>query len=553
MSIVSNAQTNNAKYVSLIPENGTQFNPNQKIVFNLDPSLGWIKGRDSYLVFDVLNNSTTPLRLALGKAGGSSLINQVNIYSKTTGILLETLNNYNQWVHTEAQYTTDDQQNLVDIEGFPKPFESQIALDAEGTANLHGDIGIYNIAQSLSIPENNTFSPIDDDGNLVRTSMRVCVPLRTGIFRWWDKEKLVPILQLGGLRIELVLENTFNALSIPKTDTVGMGTIFGITPNSVVGLGLGCDTIVATSTTITFATSTVNANMGIMECGLCVGGKITVSGTVNGAVSNITKTITAMSEVITAGAKALTLTVDSAMDGTHDMTQGTIKLEDTNSANYRVTNCEMRVLQEMPPDTKMANMDYTYTTYDVFNDVIPQTALRHNQDITSVASKAKALFTLYENPQHIGSNVFLDSNSYYTGISPANGGINMNEIVYFINNKLYPLRPYNPSPTADKIINQNEVVKGFSAINKAVRSLGNTLGPSMDIYTNRYLHARELARGYNNVFSLQNAEPQIRIGFSGARGKNYKDDQLSNLNMRTYVFSKKVIQIDGDSGLTVIH
>ena len=57
MSIVSNAQTSNAKYVSLIPENGTQFNPNQKVVFNLDPSLGWIKGRDSYLVFDVLNTS----------------------------------------------------------------------------------------------------------------------------------------------------------------------------------------------------------------------------------------------------------------------------------------------------------------------------------------------------------------------------------------------------------------------------------------------------------------------------------------------------------------
>ena len=46
--ITQNSQTNNAKYVSIIPENGTEFSPAQKIIFNLDPSLGWIKGRDSY-------------------------------------------------------------------------------------------------------------------------------------------------------------------------------------------------------------------------------------------------------------------------------------------------------------------------------------------------------------------------------------------------------------------------------------------------------------------------------------------------------------------------
>tara|TARA_R110002012_G_scaffold11698_4_gene52416 strand:- start:2743 stop:4407 length:1665 start_codon:yes stop_codon:yes gene_type:complete len=554
MSIVSNAQTNNAKYVSLIPENGTQFNPNQKVVFNLDPSLGWIKGRDSYLVFDVLNTSSDPLRLSLGKAGGSSLINQINIYSKQTGILLESLNNYNQWVHTEAQYTTDDQQNLVDIEGFPKPFESQLAVNSAGGANINNEVGLYNLANSYKETENNTFSPIDNNGNLVRTSMRVCVPLRTGIFRWWDAEKLVPILQLGGLRIELILEQTHNALSLPKSDTRVGGTIYGISPNSVQNVGLSADTIANTATTITFATSNFSADMGIKECGMCVGSKITITGTVNGATNTaVNKTITAMAEVITGEAKALTLTIDSAVDATHAMTVPFITLQNTDNANYKITNCEMRVLQEMPPDTKMANMDYVFTTYDVFNDVIAQTALRHNQDITSVASKAKALFTLYEDPAKTGANSFLDVNNYYTGVSAGNTGIKMNEVVYFINNKLYPLRPYNPNHLKDKVINQNEVVKAFGAINKGVRSLGNTLGASLDIYSNRYLHARELARGYNNVFDLQNAEPQIRVGFSGARGTDYKGTQYTNLNMRTFVFSKKIIKIDGDSGLTVVH
>ena len=497
---------------------------------------------------------SVPLRLQLGKAGGSSLVNQVNIYSKTTGILLESLNNYNQWVHTEAQYTTDDQQNLIDIEGFPKPFESQMGLDTTGAGDVNGELGLWNITNTYRDVENNTLSPIDNDGNLVRTSQRVCVPLRTGIFRWWDAEKLVPILQLGGLKIELILEQNHNALSIPKADTTNGGTAFGITPNSINGVGLNADTIANTATSITFATSTTNADMGIKECGLCVGSTITITGTVNGAANTaVDKTITAMAEVITAGAKALTLTINTAVDATHAMTVPKITLTDISSASYKITNCEMRVLQEMPPDDKMKNMDYVFTTYDVFNDVIPQTALRHNQDITSVASKAKAIFTLYEDPAKTGSNLKLDINNYYTGISPGNTGINMNEVVYFINNKLYPLRPYNPAPTKDKVINQNEVVKAFGAINKGVRSLGNTLGASLDIYSNRYLHARELARGYNNVFDLQNAEPQIRVGFSGARGTDFKGVQYTNLNMRTYVFSKKIIQIDGDSGLTVVH
>ncbi len=552
MSIVSNTQTNNAKYVSLIPENGTQFNPLQKVVFNLDPTLGWIKGRDSYLVFDVLNNSSEELRLSLGKAGGSSLIKQINIYSKQTGILLESLNNYNQWVHTEAQYTTDDPQNLVDVEGFPKPFESQIGINDGAGATLNNEIGLYNIANTYRDAENCSFSPIDNDGNLVRTSVRVCIPLRTGVFRWWDAEKLVPILQLGGLRLELILAEVAEAVAIPKSDSRIGGSIAGITPNAIAGIGLVGDDIPATNTTITFATSVVNADMGIQECGLAVGSKITLTGTVNGATNTaVNKTITAMAEVITAGAKALTITIDTQVDGTHAMSDVFITLQNMNGANYQLTNVEMRVLQEMPPNTKMANMDYTFTTYDIFNDVIPQTALRHNQDITSVASKACALFTMYEDPARMGSS-HIDNNQYYTGMSASQFGMNMNEVVYFINNKLYPLRPYNPSHLADKVINQNEVVKAFNAIGKRVRSLGNTLGASLDLYTNRYLHARELARK-PSVFDLQNAEPQIRLGFSAGRGVDYKGQQITNMNMRTFVFSKKVIQIDGDNGLTVVH
>ena len=57
MSKSNNQSSTNAKLLSIIAENGTSFRPNQKIIFNIDPSVGWVKTKESYLVFDILNNS----------------------------------------------------------------------------------------------------------------------------------------------------------------------------------------------------------------------------------------------------------------------------------------------------------------------------------------------------------------------------------------------------------------------------------------------------------------------------------------------------------------
>ena len=66
------------------------------------------------------------------------------------------------------------------------------------------------------------------------------------------------------------------------------------------------------------------------------------------------------------------------------------------------------------------------------------------------------------------------------------------------------------------------------------------------------MHARELARG-DSVFNLQNAEPQIRLGFSAVRGVDKYGSQIGNVRMKTFVFSKKILHIDGESGLSLEH
>ena len=57
----------NSKIFSLVPTNGTEFvgKHGQKIIFEVEPSVGLLKARESYLVLNVLNTSSDYSRLAL--------------------------------------------------------------------------------------------------------------------------------------------------------------------------------------------------------------------------------------------------------------------------------------------------------------------------------------------------------------------------------------------------------------------------------------------------------------------------------------------------------
>ena len=546
-------QTNNAKFVSIIPENGTEFQEGQKIIFNLDPALGYIKARDSYLCFDIQNTSSASIKYTLANAGISSIIKQVNIYSKQNGMLLETLDNYNKWVACEASYRFDDTSNLTALEGFPE------SIHADGVGSLGGGAGqetyVKNGRNTYGDATSHRLSPSDDTGNTRFAPVRFMTPLRCGIFRHWDDEVLVPILMMGGLRIELILAPSREVLDIPYTgkdfqDGGGFHISEGILGDGA-GSALKCpiDNFLATATEVDITLGPFGA--GHQRSGFCLGQSVNIAGTGLGA-GGINRTITGIrtDNFIT----KITLNAATGVavaDGSAKMCiLSTTIANDLAQKAYKIVNAEFKLLQEMPPNNQMKNIDYTFTSYDLFRTTIPKTQLNFNQDIQSVASKAVSLFTRYEDPNYNTDTLFPHT-QYYEGTNP-DKGINLNSIVYFINNKMYPLSAYNPSAGADKIINQNEVVKAFGTLGIAVKNLGSAQYFDLNGYTNRYLHARELARG-NSVFDLQNAEPQIRLGFSAARATDDLNRTINNVNMETLVFSKKILKIDGDTGLTLIH
>jgi len=180
---------NSSQTISIVPENGEQFNPGQKIIYNIEPEVGYIK-RDSYLVFDVVNNSGNHALYTFAKnAGCSSIIESINIYSKETGILLENLNNYAEWVNIENQYLYDDATQLKLKEGVGHPVQAkEIKIKADNTLIIEPS------KPQGDHPANNQLSPKDITGNLKPMARRFCLRLRSGIFNYWDDEKLIPIL-----------------------------------------------------------------------------------------------------------------------------------------------------------------------------------------------------------------------------------------------------------------------------------------------------------------------------------------------------------------------
>lgn len=538
------ASTMNSKYISIKPENGEVFNPGQKIIYNIEPNIGYIK-RDSYLVLDIVNKSADNSRYCLAQAGAHSLIQQINIYSKETGILLENLNNYNQWVALENQYKTDDKTQLNIKEGVRLPCEA-----------THQDI-VGNVFHRFpSLPDtgnagNQNLSPVDVNGNARFMEKRYCIPLRCGIFRHWDDERLIPILNMGGLRIELILADANIALQRLPINKASATSVDGVHNVSLTQNGAllnvrgGGDT----SVVITSASS-------IDRCGFAVGNNVVLRAEIGGGggVVNTYRTITAIADN---GAGVITITLSGANIGA--TTTAALLLVNTSTANgglhgngdatepvYQITGTEYR-LCVVAPNAQQAkaltsNLNYEFTSYDLFLDNIPTTSLRHQIPIHSVASKAKCIMSMmYDSSKERD----IASQTYYTGVMDTTALTTsyLNDIVFFINNKLYPLRSYNPQRHADRVLNLNELVKSFSSINTPVLCLGDNERGKLEDYVNTQLVCRELARG-DFVFDLRNAEPEIRVGFSGARPQN--------LRVNTFVWSKKVITTS-QSGVQVIY
>jgi hypothetical protein len=524
----------NSRLVSVAPSNQTQFTPGQKCIIDLDESLGYVKGRDSYLAIDIQNTSTNKDRWTFPNGvGASALIQRLDFYSRATGQLLESLPNYNQIVGIENQYIKDDYKHDERTEAVGSPINQYVNayLSAGAEYSKVANLDPSDIA-------NNLVSPLNEDGTNAYVPRRLCVPLKSGLFsRWWDTEKLCPVMNFGGLRVEITwapVGQVCKRMGYKNSSSIAGADNF-IVRNTVED-PIELSNVLAGNVVSTNPAKERGYFTSLHDTGLCVGNKIDFTYKIAGAdtvVSN--RTITALATGASPGVVDITFDGDPVVAGDTGAPNNTgkLNLNLTTNPSYKVDSVELRVLQMVVPKDGMDKlakpMKYEFTSYDHHLNTLPTGVLRHQVPVNSVASKARCMLTHFTNAT---TEEDLFKMSYYSGVKPLEN--NLNSVQYFINNKLYPLQAYNPGNKNDKPLTLNELVKALSSINKSPQNLGDAERGNLNDYSNTFLLSRELARG-DYVFDLRNAEPEIRLGFSATRA------DVNRLN--TFVFSRKVVDV----------
>ena len=515
----------NTKMISLVPTNGTQFNAasGQKVIFELPPNLGLVKGRDSYLALDVCNTSGQFNRLALnGTAGVDALLARIDIYSLRDGTHLETLNHYNQWSSITHQYLFEDKTNLQTLTGCGKQVFAQ-----ESAGGVKA-----NVAPNANNVEDTVFSPIvEASGVQAYNFRRYTTPLKAGIFRYWDSEKLCPILAFGGLRIEITLEDPEVALQLVDTTCLNQaGNAADITTSAAQGDGAACINRGGATNIFSLEATT------IPKCGFSVGNVVNLDGDIGAAVANLgaNRTITAMAQ----NGNDVEVTFDGAAIAASN--DNSMRLATVSKACS--IRPQFRVVSVAPPQSMIQSigggLNYEFTTWDYHTSSLLSSATQHQVELNSVATRAVCILSTFTDTSNTKKDLF---SSYFSGSDATS--LNLNSVQYFLKNRLQPVRSYDPRVKNQRIIAQHEVAKALDSVNYEAKDLGNSDGENLDIYTNTFMIGRQLAkRPY--YYDLKDAEGQIRLEFSNTRANNQQ--------INTFVWSKKIVNVGAGAELAVV-
>tara|TARA_E500000318_G_scaffold13276_1_gene12399 strand:- start:16513 stop:18069 length:1557 start_codon:yes stop_codon:yes gene_type:complete len=504
----------NSRFISLTPTNGTQFTEGKKVIFEVPPSISFIKGKDSYISVD-LERDTDNAFMAHPNllAGANALIDRVDIFSLENGQLLESLRNYNLWSAIENQYAVEDPTQIVNKQGCMTPHRSHIVASNAETKVLTRTRESVVVHQ----PGATRLSTISFDGFDKGMTHKFLIPLRAGIFNHYSQEeKLTPNLLYGGLRIEIVLAK--NELVLNRVSSqLDNGTAFNCKDYEG---GIPIDAIAGANVAVTTGNIRDAQNLGFS-----VGRQIVIQNSDSSV--NVTRNITAIAH----NANKMRVTFDGGAV-TANTNNPRIHHPTTAKTKYIAKNLELKVLEVIPPQEMMKKAikesQIDFISYEVFVDNLPASSLNHQVEFPSVATRAKAVFTHYIPNDTENDDV---SPTYYAGACPTD--TNLNSVQYFINNKLYPLKAYNPDSFNDRIVAYNEIVKAMRAVGVNVKRLGDSRNAGDYSFT--YLTARELARG-DFVYPLKDAEAQLRTEYSAVRTTNHK--------LISFVFSVRSVMID---------
>ena len=397
------------KVISLVPTNGTEFDvkTGQKVIFDIPANVALMKGRDSYLTLDILNNSSTGNRLALeSTAGSEALISRVDIYSLRDNTHLETMVNYNQVASMANQYLYEDKTNLQATAGLGKKVFSHESV---------GGVAVDVVPNATNV-EDTQLSPINStSGATAYNFRRYCSPLKSGFLgRWWDDEKLCPILAVGGVRVELTLENPEVALHQIQTTSLNQAGAAGdISPSAAVGNGAACINRGGATNIFSIESNTIE------KCGFSVGNKVNLDGDIGAGVVNLAsnRTITAMA----VNGNDIDVTFDGAAVAASNNNSMRLHSVDKNCK----VRPQFRIVSVAPPDGMIESISggfqYEYTTYDYHISSLLAAAVQHQVELNSVATRALCIMSNFVDTSGLNEAM---SSSYFSGEAPVDTNLN---------------------------------------------------------------------------------------------------------------------------------
>jgi len=504
------------KQYSLPPINGTQFNGQlgNRINFEI-PATHFLKGREDFrLNFKLLNTSASKQRLGVSPtAGANSCINRIDFFN-LSGVLLESLQNYNQICSIINQYNYNDANNINSLMGVSV---DNVARKFTGDADTH--VAVPN-SKSMNNSEDLILSPVDEAGQAKYNPMLFSLDVKAGLLAAYDNdEKLLPLPFLNGLRVTVYLEQPeialVNVSGVGGEDLISDG--LDCLPNAALsdhvfiqGLGdFACDNVPGnqdfvkiTSTAVTLlnipyvvgdlvtvekvdpaAPGTIirtackiasmvddggqvkinltqpdgtavviplsnsvkvrftTSNVTVQNCGFAVGNVCDIVSTtdpVPAGYPSQNKTITAIAFDNTEGKVKVSFSPNDIAAGGTDL-KLRLRAADK-SYSVEPTLQIMSVLAPNPPAPK--DFKFQFCTYDFYINTIPSTSRNFQIEIPTVSTMAKAIFTTYANANKLQDN---ENSNLFVGQFPEESFID--SVQYYINNKYYPVRAYNPQVT----------------------------------------------------------------------------------------------------------
>ena len=388
----------NSKFIALVADNGTEFTSEQKAIFTIHPDIGFVKGKDSYLSFDMLNTCpNSRVCLFPATAGASSVIQRMDIFSLANGQLLESLTNYNLWCGIENQYMEEDNAHSQLKNGTdPECRAYTCAQTAATKANVLTERGYAGDPRGTLDLGSELFSQISSGSGVVSgvnqeldvdtemcakkfAARKFCIPLKSGIFSHFGvSEKLTPILLFGGLRIEITfaedkkvmtrayVANGASATSMVKADSYDNGIAvedFGVA--AATG-GIGAKTL--KTIIVSGANISDPADLGIVK-----GASMIMKGTAGGSAANQAFTVDHVhrefSQTDGTPTARIVIVPTSALVATNTAVRIFFANDDTQST-YKLKNVELKVLQVIPPQGIMKGMikesQFDYISWDCF-------------------------------------------------------------------------------------------------------------------------------------------------------------------------------------------